>query len=160
FHVTGVQTCALPIFWAGGIPAILINTPGTPASIANTFDGPALARQGEAGLALGINTIYSVFGGLFSTLGLAVLAFPVARFALRFGPAEYFSLAVFGLSMMISVSSQSVIKGLIVGVLGLMLATVGLDPMLSYPRYTFGSLDLMDGISFVPAMIGLFGVGE
>lgn len=146
--------------WAGGIPAILINTPGTPASIASTFDGPALARRGEAGLGLGINTIFSVFGGLFSTLGLAVLAFPVARFALTFGPAEYFSLAVFGLSMMISVSSQSIVKGLIVGVFGLLLSTVGLDPMLSYPRYTFGNMDLLDGISFVPAMIGLFGVGE
>ncbi|NMA70980.1 MAG: tripartite tricarboxylate transporter permease, partial [Firmicutes bacterium] len=85
----GVYNSAI---WAGGIPAILINTPGTPASIASTFDGPAIAQRGEAGLALGINTIYSVFGGLFSTLLLAIFAFPIARFALRFGPAEYFAL--------------------------------------------------------------------
>jgi len=145
---------------AGGIPAILINTPGTPASIASTFDGPAIAQRGEAGLVLGINTIYSVFGGLFSTLALAIFAFPIARFALRFGPAEYFALAIFGLSMMVSVSGKSIVKGLVVGVFGLLLAMVGLDPMLSYPRFTFGRFELLDGISFIPVMIGLFGVGE
>ncbi|MFS8492134.1 MAG: tripartite tricarboxylate transporter permease [Limnochorda sp.] len=153
----GVYNSAI---WAGGIPAILINTPGTPASIASTFDGPAIAQRGEAGLALGINTIYSVFGGLFSTLLLAIFAFPIARFALRFGPAEYFALAIFGLSMMVSVSGKSIVKGLIVGVFGLLLSMVGLDPMLSYPRFTFGRFELLDGISFIPVMIGLFGVGE
>lgn len=146
--------------FAGGIPAILINTPGTPASIATTFDGYALSQQGKAGLALGINTIYSCLGGFVSTIFLWLAAFPIAEFALRFGPPEYFALAVFGLSMMVSVSGESVIKGLIAGGIGLFIATIGLDPMLSAPRFTFSNANLLDGLSFIPIMIGMFGLGE
>ncbi|MDK2799452.1 MAG: putative tricarboxylic transport rane protein [Clostridiales bacterium] len=153
----GVYNSAI---FAGGISAILINTPGTPASIATSFDGFAMTRKGEVGLALGINTIYSVIGGLFSSFVLIIAAFPLARFALKFGPAEYFALAIFGLSMMISVSEKSILKGLLIGTLGLLISTIGLDPMLSSPRYTFGNIHLMEGISFIPVMIGLFGVGE
>lgn len=153
----GVYNSAI---FAGGTTAILLNTPGTPASIATTFDGYELTRQGKPGLALGLNTIYSVIGGLFGTIVLMIAAFPLAKFALKFGPPEYFALAVFGLSMMISVSEKSVLKGLIVGVLGLLISTIGLDPMLSSQRFTFGNINLMEGISFIPVMIGLFGVGE
>ena len=146
--------------WAGGITAILINVPGTPASIAQTFDGYKMVQHGQAGLALGINTIYSVIGGLFSTLVLILVAFPVAKFALRFGPAEYFALVIFGLSMMISVSGKEITKGLIAGIIGLMIITIGLDPMFATPRFTFGNVNLLSGVSFIPVMVGMFGIGE
>jgi len=146
--------------WAGGITAILVNVPGTPASIAQTFDGYKVAQRGQAGLALGINTIYSVIGGLFSTLVLILAAFPLARFALKFGPPEYFALVMFGLSMMISVSGKEITKGLIAGIIGLMLATIGVDPMFGVPRFTFGNVNLLNGVSFIPIMVGMFGIGE
>jgi putative tricarboxylic transport membrane protein len=153
----GIYCGAIP---AGGIPAILINVPGTPASIATSWDGYPLAQQGRAGLALGINALLSAVGQLTSIFFLAVAAFPIASFALRFGPAEYFGLALFGISLMAGVSGDRVIKGMLAGMLGLALATVGLDPMTAYPRYTFGRSEFLDGISFVPVMIGLFGLAE
>ncbi len=146
--------------WSGGISAILINTPGTPASIAQTFDGYQMAKKGQAGLALGINTIYSVAGGLISTLVLVFLAFPLARFALRFEAPEYCAVGIFGLSLMISVSEKSPIKGLIIGTLGLLIATVGMDPIDGFMRFTFGSTALIDGLSFITIMIGVYGIGE
>ena len=153
----GIYGGAIP---GGGIPAILINVPGTPASIATSWDGYPLARQGKAGLALGINALLSAVGQLTSIFFLAVAAFPIATFALRFGPAEYFGLALFGISLMAGVSGGRVIQGMLAGMLGLALATVGLDPMTAYPRYTFGQSEFLDGISFVPVMIGLFGLAE
>jgi len=146
--------------WAGGISAILINTPGTPASMASTFDGYPLAKQGLAMMALNINTVFSVFGGLFSILFLLFFAFPMAEFALRFGPAEYAVVALFGLTMMVSVSGTTPVKGLLTGFIGLVISTVGLDSLQAFKRYTLGSPLLLDGISFVPVMIGLFGIGE
>jgi len=146
--------------FSGGIPAILINTPGTPASIATTWDGYPLAQQGRAGLALGINAIGAFVGQIVSIAVLAVAAFPLAAFALRFGPAEYFALAVFGISMMVTISSQSLLKGLLTGALGLALALVGLDPVVGYPRFTFGVAAFLEGISFIPVMVGLFGIAE
>lgn len=153
----GIYCGAIP---AGGIPAILINVPGTPASIATSWDGYALSQKGQAGLALGINALLSAVGQLTSIFFLAVAAFPIASFALRFGPAEYFGLALFGISLMAGVSGERVIKGMLAGMLGLGIATVGLDPMTAYPRYTFGQSEFLDGISFVPVMIGLFGLAE
>lgn len=146
--------------FAGGISAILINTPGTPASIASSFDGYSMTKQGKGGLALGVNVIYSVLGGLISTVVLAVFSFPLASLAMKFGAAEYFSLAVFGLALMASVSGGAPLKGLIMGLMGMMLATVGMDPILGAQRFTFDNLNLIDGLSFVPIMIGVFGVGE
>jgi putative tricarboxylic transport membrane protein len=146
--------------FAGGISAVLINTPGTPASIATTFDGYALTQKGMPGLGLGLNTIFSCIGGWIGTIVLILAAFPLARFALKFGPPEYFTLAVFGLAMMVSVSGKSSLKGLATGFMGLLLSTIGLDPMYSTQRFTFGNQGLMEGISFIPVMIGLFGMGE
>ena len=146
--------------FAGGISAILINTPGTPASISTTFDGYAMTKQGKPGLALGLNTIFSCIGGWLGTIVLIVAAFPLARFALQFGPAEFFALALFGLSMMISVSQKSLLKGLLTGFLGVLLSTIGSDPMYATPRFTLGITEFMDGVSFIPVMIGLFGLGE
>ncbi len=153
----GIYCGAIP---AGGIPAILLNIPGTPASIATTWDGYPLTRGGKAGLALGVNALFSMTGQMVSILFLALAAFPIANFGLRFGPAEYFGLTLFGISLMAGVSGQNVLKGMLAGMLGLALATVGLDPMTAYPRFTFGSSEILDGITFVPVMIGLFGLGE
>lgn len=153
----GIYCGAIP---AGGIPAILINVPGTPASIATSWDGYALTRKGQAGLALGVNALTSAAGQLTSILFLGCLAFPIASFALKFGPAEYFGLALLGISLMAGVSGRHVLKGMLAGMLGLALALVGLDPMTAYPRYTFGMSEFLDGISFIPVMIGLFGLGE
>jgi len=153
----GIYCGAIP---AGGIPAILMNIPGTPASIAATWDGYPLARNGKAGLALGINALLSMAGQLASIFFLAFAAFPIAAFGLKFGPAEYFGLALFGISLMAGVSGGNVLKGMLAGMLGLALATIGLDPMTAYPRFTFGQSEFLDGISFIPVMIGLFGLGE
>ncbi|MDI6861986.1 MAG: tripartite tricarboxylate transporter permease [Pseudothermotoga sp.] len=146
--------------FSGGISAILINTPGTPASIASTFDGFALTKKGMAGLALGINVVFSCVGGILGIVALIAVGFPLAKFALSFGPAEYFTLAIFGLSTMVAVSGKSILKGMIAGFLGFSIALIGLDPIFGSERFTFGRMELLGGISFIPVMIGLFGIGE
>lgn len=153
----GVYNAAI---WSGGISAILINTPGTPASMASTFDGYSLSQKGMARLALNINTVFSALGGVFSSFCLIFFAFPLADFALRFGPAEYAVVAFFGLTMMAAVSGDKPVKGLLVGFVGLLISTIGLDAIHAFKRYTFDYPMLLDGISFVPVMIGLFGIGE
>lgn len=146
--------------FAGGITAIMLNVPGTPAAIATVFDGYALTRRGEVRLALWINTIFSVLGGLVGVFCFALASFPFARFALKFGPPEFALIALFGLTMMISVSGKAVLKGLLVGFIGLGISLVGMDAIWGVKRYTFGQLYLLDGISFIPIMIGMFGIGE
>ena len=146
--------------FAGGISAILVNTPGTPASITQSFDGYSLYRQGKGGLALGINVIYSFIGGFFSTICLILFSTPIARFTISFNAPEYCMLALFGLSMMVAVSGGNVLKGLILGAAGILLSCVGLNPILSVRRFTFGISSLLAGISFIPVMIGMFGIGE
>ena len=153
----GVWNAAI---FAGGISAILVNTPGTPASIMQSLDGYKLYTKGQGGLALGINVIYSVFGGIFSTIVLMFFSFPIARFAIKFGPTEYFAVALLGMSMMIAVSEKSVAKGLLVGFAGVFLSTVGIDPLLAVKRFTFDNTNLIAGVSFLPVMIGMFGIGE
>nr|WP_187361715.1 tripartite tricarboxylate transporter permease [Phytoactinopolyspora mesophila] len=142
------------------VPAILINTPGTPASIATTFDGYPMARQGQAGLALTVSAFGSAIGSIVSMGLFLVAAVPVAAFALNFGPAELFALVVFGLTMMVGVSGASIAKGLLAGVFGLALATVGRDPITGDSRFTFGINDLSSGVPFIPVIIGLFGIAE
>ncbi|WP_027350180.1 tripartite tricarboxylate transporter permease [Halotalea alkalilenta] len=144
----------------GAIPSILLNIPGSPASVATSLDGFPMARNGEAGRALGIAIVASFVGGIVSAILLSMLAPPIAEFALRFGPAEYFALSVFGLVIIASVASQSMIKGLIAGLLGLFAATVGMDPITGVARFTFGELSLLTGISLLPALIGLFAVSQ
>ena len=153
----GVYNSAI---FSGGISAIAINTPGTPASIATTFDGYKISKRGRAGFALGVNTIYSVIGGILSTISLMIACAPLARLALHFGSPEYFWLALFGLCMMISISHASLAKGLITGFIGMLLSTVGLDPLLGSKRFVGSNIALMDGVTFIPVMIGLFGIGE
>ncbi|WP_134497436.1 tripartite tricarboxylate transporter permease [Microvirga pakistanensis] len=146
--------------YGGSITAILINTPGTPASAATCLDGYPMALKGQAGRALGLSTASSMFGGLFSTVALIIVAPQLAKVATGLSAPEYFALAVFGISIITSVSSHSLIKGLIGGCIGLGIATVGLDPMTAGMRFTFDSLYLMGGISFVPVLVGLFAFSQ
>jgi len=144
----------------GSIPAILIKTPGTPASAATALDGHPMAMQGKASKALGIDAFSSGTGGFIATLILTFGAYFLARVALRFGPPEYFMLGLFGLTVIASVTSESVLKGLIATAVGLLIATIGIDPMMGHPRFTMGIFELYEGISLVPAVIGLFAISQ
>ena len=142
------------------VPAILINTPGTPASIATTFDGYALAKQGKAGIALTASAYASAIGGLVGIAVLMAAAVPLSEFALEFGSPEMFALMVFGLTMMIEVSGGRIVMGLIAGLFGLALGTIGRDPLDGSDRFTFGIPQLVEGIPFIAVIIGLFGIAE
>lgn len=146
--------------WSGGISAILINTPGTPASICTTLDGFALTKKGRARLALDINTVASVFGGLFSTIMLILFAFPLSKIALQFGPSEYFALGIFGLTMMISIGGNSIIKSFCMGLIGLLLAMIGTDSVVGMQRFTFGNINILQGLNFIVILIGALGLSE
>lgn len=144
------------------IPSILINTPGTPASIATTLDGYPMAKQGKAGLALTMSALVSAAAILLSMLLFAVAAIPVATLARDyFRSPELFALVVFGLTVMIGITSKSVLKGMLAGVFGLLLGTVGLYSATGDQRFSFGNQNLAaDGFSFIAVIIGLFGVAE
>lgn len=143
------------------VPAILVNTPGTPASIATTLDGYPMAKQGRAGLALTISAIVSAIGILASLVLFAVAAVPVATFARDyFKSPELFALVVFGIAIMIGISSKSMLKGILAGLFGLMLGTVGLYSATGDRRFTFGVLELVEGFNFIAVIIGLFGIAE
>ena len=144
----------------GSISAILLNIPGTPSASATAIDGYALTKKGRAGAALGTAVISSFFGGVFGLVCLSVASPFIAKVALRFGAPELFALVLLGLTLICSFGQQSIIKSLISGVLGLVIMTVGLDPMMGTPRFTFGVVDLQAGISFLPAMIGLFAIPQ
>ncbi len=146
--------------FGGSITAILINAPGAPPAAATAFDGYPLAVKGEAGRALGISAVSSACGGIFSVLVLLFAAPWLARIAYSFGPPEYFALAVFGLSMLSSISGAEPTKNLIGGCFGLLIATVGVDLTTGIERLTFGVPELYDGIHFIPVLIGLFAVTE
>ena len=146
--------------FAGAITAILINTPGTPASATTCLDGYPLAQRGEAGRALGLAVVSSTIGGVLSVICLMMAPPLLARMAYHFTPPEYFALTLFGLSMLASIGEGSPLKNLISGTFGVFLALVGVDMLTSVERFTFGSHDLYDGIGFVPVMIGIFGISE
>ena len=146
--------------YAGSIPAILIRAPGTPASAATVADGHAMTQQGKGVQALKISILASCIGGLVGVILLAFFSPFIAEFALGFGSAANFMLALFALTIIASVSEGRMVKGLISGFLGLGIAMIGLDTIQGYPRLTFGSADLLSGISFIPLMIGLFAVSE
>ncbi len=146
--------------YGGSVPAILFRTPGTPASAATVFDGYALTQKGESQRALSVAAFFAMVGGLIGTVILILLAPQIANIALRFGPPEYCALALFGLSMIVAVSGESLLKSAGVAIFGLLLATVGMDPITGYPRLLFGSVSLMEGIPFIPALIGLFALAE
>ena len=153
----GIYTGAI---YGGGIASILIKTPGTPAAAATVFDGYPMAQKGMAGKAIGMATVASGIGGTFTAICLTFFAPILAKFALRFSAPEYFALAVFGLSVTVTLAGKSPLKGFISGGLGLLIAMIGLDPMGGFPRFTFGSTELSGGFSFVPMLIGLFALSE
>lgn len=146
--------------YGGSITAILINTPGTPASAATVIDGHPLAKRGLANKALTVSTISAATGGFLSVIVLILVAPQLASFALKFSAPETFALAFFGLSIISSVAGSSLVKGLMAGVLGLLISTIGLDPIGGFPRFTFGLTELTSGINFIPIMIGLFATSE
>jgi putative tricarboxylic transport membrane protein len=146
--------------YGGSTTSILLNVPGESASVVTCLDGYQLARQGRAGAALGIAAIASFIAGTLGVVGLMFLAPPVARFALRFGPPEYFALMILGLAMVVFLTGRSVLKGAVSTLLGLWLAGVGTDVFTAQSRFTFGRMELLDGIDFVVVSVGLFAIGE
>ena len=154
-----VAATAMAIF-AGDLPGGLLRIPGTPASAAYTNEAYALTKQGKAELVLGTGLTASVFGGLFGAVILAMAAPQLAEIAIKFSSYEIFWLACLGLTCAALISATSPIKGVISLLLGLFISTIGLDPMLAFPRFTFGNVELMGGISFIPAMVGMFAIAE
>ncbi|WP_099867855.1 tripartite tricarboxylate transporter permease [Pararhizobium haloflavum] len=142
----------------GSVSAILLGIPGTPSAAATVFDGYPMAKNGRASLALGMAVIVSVFGGIFSLVVMVVAVQLVSKVAITFGPAEIFALVVFGLSTICGMAGRSLLRGLIAGVIGLMLMTIGLDAFDGVQRLTFGSTNMLQGINLLVAMIGLFAV--
>ncbi|MDP8946546.1 MAG: tripartite tricarboxylate transporter permease [Actinomycetota bacterium] len=144
----------------GSVSAILLDIPGTPSAAATVLDGQPMARGGQAGKALGTAVMASFAGGMVSLVALILIAPQLAAIALNFGAPELFAIVLLGLTIIVSVSGRSVLKGLIAGLVGLVLMTVGLDPVLGVPRFTFGQVELQAGVSLLPAMIGLFAIPQ
>lgn len=146
--------------YSGAISAILLNIPGTPAAVATLLDGYPMTKKGQSTRALALATFGSCVGGLISTVALLFIAPLLAEFSLRFGSPEYFLLAVFGITVISSLSGKDVEKGLIAGVIGLLLSTIGNHPLTGYMRFTFGIPALFDGIPLVVSLIGLYSIPE
>ena len=144
--------------YGGSIPAILLNTPGTPAAVATAIEGYPMSKQGRGALALKVSVTASFVGGMFSVFILLMFAPFLAQQALKFGPAETFLLALMGLAGIVSIADEnsSLIKALIAGLIGMIIAIIGTDDMSGSLRYTMGMIELIDGIDFMPALIGLF----
>ena len=158
--LAAVVTLVASAIFAGDIPNTLLRIPGTPSSAAYTDDAYALTRQGRHQEALGVSLVFSVAGGIFGTLVLIFLARPLASLATSFSSFEYFWLYLLGLSCAALVSRGSSLKGALALVIGLLISTIGLSAVHSEPRFTFGVPQLLKGIEFIPAMIGLFGISE
>lgn len=154
--------CALYMgaMYGGSISAILIKTPGTPAAAATVMDGYPMAQQGKAGKALGISLVASLIGGVLSSIALLTIAPVLGNFALEFGPVELFAVAVLGITIIGSLSAGSPIKGILSGMLGLLLSMVGMDPITGTPRFTFGNINLFSGVPYTVALIGLFSIPQ
>ncbi len=146
--------------YGGSISAILIHAPGTPSAAATLLDGYPMAKNGEAGKALSVAMFASFCGGVIGALIMTFLSPLVARVAMKFTSAEMLMLAVFGLSVIISISGKSIAKGLISAFFGMLLCTIGVDPTYSKQRFTFGVKSLKGGLSFIPVLIGLFAIAE
>ena len=146
--------------YSGCIPAVTINTPGTPSSVPTLFDGYPMAKSGRGGEALGILLYASVVGGIFGTLVLIFFATPMSRWALNFWSIEYFALCVLGLTTIATLGGKNWAKALVAVLFGLLINTMGMDPMYGVQRFTFGEIRLFDGFGLMPIMIGLFALGE
>jgi putative tricarboxylic transport membrane protein len=157
--------CLLIAVYIGGVSggllsAILLDIPGTPSSIATCFDGHPMAVRGEASKAITVGVVFSFIGGTFSALVLISMAPLVAKIALQFGPYEYFSIAIFSLTMISGLSDSSMNKGVLAGLLGIAISFVGTAPITPFARYTFGIRSLKAGFAMLPALIGLFAVSQ
>lgn len=146
--------------YGGSTTSILVNLPGESASVMTCLDGYQMARKGRAGAALGISAIGSFIAGTLSVVGLSLMAPPLAEVALKFGPPEYFALMVLGMTLVVALVGEDLIKGLIAGAFGIFIGTIGIDPISGIERFSFGILTLMDGLSFVSVSVGLFAVSE
>ncbi|TMA98711.1 MAG: tripartite tricarboxylate transporter permease [Deltaproteobacteria bacterium] len=146
--------------YGGSTTSILVNIPGETASVVTCLDGYRMARQGRAGAALGISAFGSFIAGTFGVIGLMFLAPMLGRAALRFGPAEYFTLTLTGLTLVAYLTQGSMTKALIMTILGLLAGSVGMDPISGEERFTYGNLTLRDGFGLVPVAMGLFGIAE
>jgi len=144
----------------GLISAILLNMPGTPSSIATTFDGYPMTKKGLAGKALGFAIVSSFIGGTIGLIALVLLAPILSRIAVKVGPAEYFSLVIFAMTMIVSLSAQSLLKGLSAAVIGFFLSTIGTDPIVGTARFTLGFYQLQGGLALLPVGIGLYAVSQ
>lgn len=144
----------------GLISAILLNIPGTPSSIATCFDGRPLALKGQAGKAIGVGIVSSAIGTILSIAVLIFIAPQLAKLTIKFGPWEYFSVTVFSLTLIASLAGKSIVKGLMAGVLGMMFATIGLAPVDSVQRFTFGSIELSSGFDILTVLVGLYAISE
>jgi putative tricarboxylic transport membrane protein len=166
FGMTSIQGLAAMIgvlvggLAGGQITGILLGIPGTPSSVATVFDGHPMAKAGDAGDALATGTWASFFGGLISAGILMFFTPPLANVALKFGPWEFFSLVLFGLTIIASLSGKSLTKGIIAGIIGLISASFGTDPMTGVPRFNFGLHGMAGGFSFLPVLIGLFAFSQ
>lgn len=146
--------------YGGTITSVLVNTPGEGPSAITCLEGYEMAKRGRAGAALSIAAIGSFIGGTFATMGLVLVALPLTSLALRFGSPEFFSLMILGLSLVTALAGKSIVRALVSAILGLMVALVGIDPVVGGPRFTFEQMELLDGFSFVSVFMGLFGVSE
>lgn len=146
--------------YGGSTTSILVNIPGESASVITCLDGYQMARQGRAGKALGISAFGSFIAGTIATILIMLAAPPLARIALVFGPPEYFALMILGLAMLIYLAMASMLKALIMACFGVVLGTIGTDPIHGVERFIFGSYTLMDGVGLVPVLMGLFGISE
>lgn len=158
--VGAMVTCAAMAIFAGDIPGTLLRIPGTPASAAYTDEGYAMTRKGEAEKALGACVLFSAIGGLFGTTVLIFAAPALAEIALNFSSQEYFWMALLGLTCAAFIGAASPVKGMVSLLIGLFVSSVGLNNPAGVPRFTFGSTEMLAGIDFIPAMIGLFAVSE
>jgi len=146
--------------YGGTITSVLLKIPGEAASVVTVIEGYQMAIKGEAGKALGIAAFGSFIAGTLGTILLSILAPPLSEFALKFGPPEYTSLMILGLTLVIYLGGKSIIKAILMGALGLALGTIGLDPVTSFERFTFGTQSLLDGVDMAILAMGLFGIGE
>jgi putative tricarboxylic transport membrane protein len=146
--------------YGGSMSAILLGIPGTPAAVATVFDGQPMAKRGEAGRAIGLATISSFCGGIVGAFVLLVLAKPVSTFGLAFGEREYFALGVLALTAVAQLSGTSFARGVFAACIGLFMATIGIGEVHGIPRFTFGNVNLLGGIPYIPVMIGLFAIPE
>ena len=144
----------------GGMTAILFKIPGVPSSAPTTYDGYPMAQRGEAGKALGMQLVCSAIGGMFAAVCMLLLSPQLTQAALSFGPSELFAISFMGLSILTSLETDNICRTIISGLLGLLLACIGLDPLLGVPRLTFGTRLLTSGIEMIPVMIGFFAVTE